>query len=206
MLGVSSGAACIATCAPVLIPCLLGEAKGVVGNVWITGQFLIGRLAGYLLFAVLAWIVGRVLLPEGGWHDLLIGTAYAGFSALLVGYGFFKKEETCERGCPNKFPYASGTGTASLPVIAGFVTGLAFCPPFLAAFAGAAGEPSLAGSLFFFIAFFAGTSIFFIPAPLVGFFRNFAPLRMIGRMAAGLMGLYFLYSGIILMTGGISRL
>ena len=46
ILGLSSGVACIATCAPVLIPYLLGEGKGIVHNCWVTGQFLLGRLVG----------------------------------------------------------------------------------------------------------------------------------------------------------------
>jgi hypothetical protein len=31
-------------------------------------------------------------------------------------------------------------------------------------------------------------------------------LQQIGRMAAGLMGLYFLYSGIILIIGGYGKI
>ncbi len=207
ILGVSNGAACIATCAPVLIPCLMGEGKGIPGSIRITCEFLLGRLAGYLFFAVLAWIVGRMLLPETPWHNLLIGSAYAVFSVLLVHYGFLKNDAAAPAECGNaRRLFFLRSETASLPVVAGLVTGLAFCPPFLLAFTGAAQQPSLPGSILFFLAFFAGTSLLFIPAPLVGAFRRFGALKTVGRLAAGVMGLYFLYSGFILILGGIHKL
>jgi hypothetical protein len=190
----------------VLIPCLLGEGRSAIGNIWITGQFLVGRLAGYLLFAVLAWVAGRVLLPEGAWHDLLIGALYAAFAAMLIQYGFFKKAGRCKTGCVEKNRLLKDMGPASLPLAAGLATGLAFCPPFVLAFTGASQQASLWGSVLFFLAFFAGTSILFIPAPFVGYFKKYSALQAIGKMAAGLMGLYFLYSGIILLAGGICKL
>jgi hypothetical protein len=205
-LGLSNGVSCVAYCAPVLLPYLLGEGKGVFGNCLLTGQFLLGRLLGYLLFAVLAWAAGRMLLPEGPRHDLLIGCAYGLFAVLLIHYGFFKVNASCEAGCTKAYHRFLSFEKASLPAVAGLVTGLAFCPPFLLAFTGAAGQESLMGSLFFFISFFAGTSVLFLPAPFVGFSRRFGVLQLIGRMAAGLMGLYFLYSGIILIIGGYGKL
>lgn len=205
-LGLSNGVSCVAYCAPVLLPYLLGEGKGVLGNCLLTGQFLLGRLLGYLLFAILAWAAGRILLPEGPRHDLLIGFAYGLFAVLLIHYGFFKMNPPCEAGCTRTYHRFLSLQKASLPAVAGLVTGLAFCPPFLLAFTGAAGQGNLMGSLVFFISFFAGTSILFLPAPFVGFSRRFEVLQQVGRMAAGLMGLYFLYSGIILIIGGYGKI
>ncbi len=42
ILGLSNGAACMAYCAPVLIPYLMGEGRGIVRNAWLTFQFLLG--------------------------------------------------------------------------------------------------------------------------------------------------------------------
>jgi hypothetical protein len=93
-------------------------------------------------------------------------------------------------------------GPALLPVAAGFATGLSFCPPFLLAFTGAAGEASLPATMLFFFSFFLGTSLLFVLAPLVGVFSRFPVLQIVGKMAAGLMGFYYLYSGVILLAGG----
>jgi hypothetical protein len=90
-----------------------------------------------------------------------------------------------------------------LPVAAGFATGLSFCPPFLLAFAGATEQTSLFGAMLFFFSFFLGTSLLFVLAPFVGAFSRFTALQIVGKMAAGLMGLYYLYCGIILLVGGL---
>jgi hypothetical protein len=208
ILGLSNGVACIATCAPVLIPYLLGEGKGIVHNCWVTGQFLLGRLLGYLLFAVLAWMVNITVLQQSNLRNLLIGTAYVLFAGLLIYYGFFKKAEaSCEAACNlNIYQRLSAFRPELLPVAAGLATGLSFCPPFLLAFTGAARQTSLPASLLFFFSFFLGTSLLFVLAPFVGAFQRFAVLQIVGKMAAGLMGLYYLYSGSIMLIGGLMKL
>jgi sulfite exporter TauE/SafE len=204
MLGLSSGAACMAVCAPVLVPYLLGEGQAIIKNALFTGQFLVGRLLGYLLFSVLAWGVGRAIIQGGSRHDLIIGTAYLLFAALLLHYGFFGTEKSRERACTKERRLQLiASWPAILPIASGFATGLSFCPPFLLAFTGAAEQTTLLGSAIFFLFFFLGTSIPFLFAPLVGLFRGFSTLRLIGKMAAGVMGIYYLYSGTILLLGGI---
>jgi sulfite exporter TauE/SafE len=205
LLGLSNGVACIATCAPVLIPYLLGEGKGIARNYWLTGQFLFGRLLGYLLFAVLAWTVSSTILRETGQKNLIIGVAYILFSGLLIFYGFFKKpNSSCGAVCDqSRYQILLANWPALLPAAAGLATGLSFCPPFLLAFAGAAEQTSLFAAMLFFFSFFLGTSILFVLAPFVGLFKRFAVLQIVGKMAAGLMGLYYLYSGIILIVGGL---
>jgi len=193
----------MAYCAPVLVPYLLGEGKGILQNSVLTAQFLLGRLVGYLLFAVLAWGINRSILQGVSKPDLVIGTAYVIFSLLLIYYGFFKTRTSCETTCTHGLRHKLMTILpVSIPMIAGFVTGLSLCPPFLLAFTGAVEKTTVLQSMFFFFAFFLGTSIFFIPLPFSGLFRGFAALRIIGRMAAGLIGVYYLYSGLVMLIGG----
>ena len=203
ILGLSNGATCISYCAPVFIPYLLGEGNSILRNSVLTVQFLGGRLLGYLLFAVLAWGINRSILQGANKPDLLIGAAYVIFSLLLIFYGFFKTRTSCTSTCATGLRHRLLTiWPGSIPVIAGLVTGLSFCPPFLIAFTGAVEKTSVLQSMFFFFAFFLGTSIFFIPLPFSGLFRGFSALRIIGRMAAGLIGVYYLYSGIVMIIGG----
>jgi sulfite exporter TauE/SafE len=208
ILGLSNGMACIAICAPVLVPYLLGEGKGIVSNYWVTGQFLFGRLSGYLLFAVLAWTVSSAILQETGQRSLIIGIAYILFSGLLIFYGFFKKTNaSCKAACsPNKYKRLLAFWPSFLPVAAGFATGLNFCPPFLLAFTGAIEQTSLLAAMLFFFSFFLGTSLLFGLAPFVGGFKRFPVLQITGKMAAGIIGLYYLYQGIILIIGGLKTL
>jgi len=90
-----------------------------------------------------------------------------------------------------------------IPVAAGLLSGIALCPTFLLAMTDAAGKGSLSYSLFFFFMFFIGTSVFFIPIPFVGALRRLTALRIIGKMAAGIVGLYYLYAGIITVIAGV---
>lgn len=57
LLGLSNGAVCLAYCAPVLIPYLLGEGKRISRNFAVLIRFLAGRLLGYLLFGIMAWAI-----------------------------------------------------------------------------------------------------------------------------------------------------
>jgi sulfite exporter TauE/SafE len=207
ILGLSNGVTCVAYCAPVLVPYLLGEGKSIPQNSVLTVQFLLGRLSGYLLFAVLAWGLHRSILQRLTNPELLIGPAYVIFSLLLIFYGFFKTGTSCATDRMNRLRHKLMTiWPASLPLIAGFVTGLSFCPPFLLAFTGAIKKTSLSQSMLFFFTFFLGTSILFIPTPFVGMFRRFSALKMIGKMAAGLIGVYYFYSGMVMLIGGIQRI
>jgi sulfite exporter TauE/SafE len=203
ILGLSNGATCITYCAPMLVPYLLGEGKGILRNSVFTVQFLSGRLVGYLAFAVLAWVINRSILQGVSKPDFIMGPAYIVFSMLLIFYGFCQTRASCATRCTTGLRHRLLTiWPSSLPIIAGFVTGLSLCPPFLLAFTGAVEKTTLLQSLFFFFAFFLGTSIFFIPLPFSALFRGFTALRIVGRMAAGLIGVYYLYSGIIMFIEG----
>jgi len=61
----------------------------------------------------------------------------------------------------------------------------------------------LAHAILFFFSFFLGTSLLFVLAPFVGALGRFPVLQIVGKMAAGLMGLYYLYEGVILIIGGL---
>ena len=85
----------------------------------------------------------------------------------------------------------------------GFLTGVNVCPPFLLAFSDAAQFPRLGQSLLFFTAFFIGTSAYLAPLPLVGMVGRRESVRTIGRLAAGIVGLFYLYSGIVNVAAGM---
>ena len=203
VLGLSNGTTCAAYCAPTLLPYLAGESRGIARSAVLTGEFLIGRLFGYMAFAVLAWGVHRMILPGGTRQEILIGAVDIVFSLLLIFYGFFRTEARCAASPSNVLTRRiTALWPAALPVAAGFATGLSFCPPFVLAFTNAAGQADLLSSLAFFFAFFAGTSVLFAAAPFIGAFRGFQALKIVGKMAAGLVGLYYLYSGVIRLIGG----
>jgi hypothetical protein len=185
---------------------MLGEGKGVVQNFISLTQFLVGRLAGYLVFAVFAWLLNWSILERSGSKGLLIGVLYIIFSCLLILYAFFKKtDDAC--AVRRVDDIAEKIGIPFLvPAMAGLLSGIAFCPPLLLAMTDTAASGNLFYSLFFFFMFFIGTSLFFIAIPVVGALRRFQALRVIGKMAAGLAGLYYLYAGIMSVVAGLKNI
>jgi sulfite exporter TauE/SafE len=231
LLGLASGITCVASCAPVMLPLFMGQGRRVGQNGWLLAQFLLGRLVGYLLFGLLAGLAGRMILRAGGPAGILFGGIYFLMGALLLLFGMAEfvrmprpigillgsagsaspepdpgREADPRLGCPvpprrvrRWLDFAPGL----FPLALGFLTGLNVCVPFVAAFTAAAGQGSLTASLFFFLMFFAGTAVFFLPFPFLGAFHHVAALRTIGRFAAIFMALYYLYSGVISLLGGI---
>jgi sulfite exporter TauE/SafE len=90
-----------------------------------------------------------------------------------------------------------------LPAALGFLTGLNLCPPFLLAFSNAVAAQKLGGSILFFISFFIGTLVYFIPLPFLGLLSRNEVLGKVGKMAAVIVGAYYGYTGIIMVIGGM---
>jgi sulfite exporter TauE/SafE len=202
LLGLANGTTCLAFCAPALIPFLMHEGQTVRQNLVTLVKFLGGRMGGYLIFGLLAWATGSLLAGAAGYEGLLIGIAYVGLSVLLLVAVLRKKAPagSCAfegaRANLNRWP-------ALLPLGMGFLAGLKICPPLLLAFTGAASTGTLVGSLVFFLAFFLGTSVYFIPIPFLGVFRRVSALQIVGKFAAVIVSLYYLGAGILLLAGGV---
>ena len=205
LLGLANGTTCLAFCAPALIPFLMHEGQTVRQNLVTLAKFLGGRLGGYTLFGLLAWATGSLLLRAANYQSLVIGAAYVGLAALLLVAVLRKKAPAgaCAFGGAqaklSRWP-------ALLPVGMGFLAGLKVCPPLLLAFTEAASTGTLTGSLVLFLTFFLGTSIYFIPLSFLGAFARGTALRIVGQFAAVIVALYYLYSGILLLAGGIQQL
>lgn len=135
-------------------------------------------------------------------YQSLIGVAYVGLSALLLVAVLRKKapSDTCALG---EAQAKLSRWPALLPIGMGFLAGLKVCPPLLLAFTDAASTGTLIGSLVLFLTFFLGTSIYFIPLSFLGMFAQTSDLQIVGKFAAVIVALYYLYAGILLFTGGI---
>ncbi len=90
-----------------------------------------------------------------------------------------------------------------MPGLLGLMTGVNVCPPFLMAFGNAAQFATLRQSLLFFAAFFVGTSVYVAPLPLVGMVGQHEVVKTVGRLASGVVGLFYLYSGVVSVAAGM---
>jgi len=202
MLGLSVGLVCVASCGAVLVPWLIVQQRTVVATAWLLAQILAGRLAGYLLFATVAWAVGLVLVPEDlKTRALVFGLAHLALAATLFWYVLLAGPSPHRRedGKRDTFRMSSiRRRIARLgPAALGFLTGINLCPPFVVATVRAAEMHSLAASLAFFAVFFAGTSVWFVPFLAAGAARRIPEARLVARIAMGIIAAYYGYLGTV---------
>ncbi len=203
LLGIANGGSCLTACAPVFLPYMVAEGRPFRLSIRPVFCFLTGRLAGYLAFAVFAWEAGKWIRsePRGG---VLFGVVYATLAVVLVFYGFGTRDSACAAlGLSARIPAILSRSPMALPTLMGLLTGLTLCPPFMTALAGAANQISLFSTLLYFLSFFIATSLYLAPFPFVGFLGRFASIRIVGRMAAGVMGCYLFYKSLIMISGGL---
>jgi len=197
LLGLSSGAVCLTVCAPILVPYLLAEAKAVRSDFGSLGAFLAGRLVGYIGFAVLAWSVGALLHRAVSSFALLVSLVYVLLGAIMVLYGLIRPRSTCAAAGAGRLLRSRVFAKPPLfPALLGLLTGLNLCPPFLLAFTEAANSRSLSGSVLFFLAFFFGTSLLFLPFPMLGALRRFPSVQAVGRLASIVVGAIYCVMGL----------
>jgi len=202
LLGLASGGACLTYCAPVLVPYLLGEGGTVRASLVPVGGFLGGRLVGYMVFAILAWLAHSVVSKSVPHQKVVFAVIAIVLASLLIVYGFTDRERHC-RAATDVTANPSRRSFMLMPISLGFLTGVNVCPPFLLAFSRAAQLSQLWQSLLFFVAFFVGTSVYIAPLPLVGLTCRSEKIRIVGRLAAGIVGLFYLYSGLASMVAAL---
>jgi sulfite exporter TauE/SafE len=199
ILGLSTGAVCLAYCGPVLLPFILGEGTTIIQNAKSVGLFLGGRLIAYILVGFLSGLLGLALIQHSLQNRFVFGIIYTILAFFMIAYGFYRFREICLGRKQPILQHRLGKWPMAVPLAGGFVTGLNICPPFLLAITGAVETHRLSGGLVFFLLFFLGTSIYFIPMPFLGFFRRKQVLQVIGKFAAILAGLLYLYKGVFSM-------
>ncbi len=190
LLGVSTGTVCITTCAPSAVPLFLSREWSPRRNALGTALFFGGRLAGYLLFGLILGALGALaagyLTPL--WEGRIGALAYLLTGVLLLMEGIFYNLEKPRFQCfmKKRYPWTGGL------FLFGLLTGLHFCPPFFAAAVRvtAEGGGPLQGGLFFLF-FFLGTSLYFLPLLAAPWLTRKPAVRLVARMTLLLMGGYF---------------
>lgn len=193
-LGLSSGTACLAFCAPAIMPYFLYKDEGAIKNYIYLMQFFFGRLIGYMIFGLFAWYIGKLVLLSNTYKPVLMGIAYMLIAAIFV-YEYFKGKRHCAVKKLSKLKASTGLGA----LIIGFATGINLCPSFLLIFTEAVNAESLFSSLSVFFLFFCGTTIYFLPLPLIGLIKLNDEFRTISKILIVLLAIYYFYRGLTMM-------
>jgi Cytochrome C biogenesis protein transmembrane region len=199
ILGLSSGSACLATCGMVMFPYLMAGEAGVKKIAIDLSLFLLTRFVIYFMLATLAWHFGQAFFNNPVVRNIIPGILYIVFAILLVWYSIDKNRNPV---CPAKI-IKSVNDRRLVPVLLGVVNSLGFCPALFLILTKSAIQVTLAQSYIAFLAFFAGSSLWFLPLPLAGKIRKKEVLRNIGILATGLAGIIFMIKGLTNLIGGI---
>ncbi len=203
VLGLASGPACLASCGPVVVPSLLSERTGWRANLGYLSAFLATRFLGYVIFAAVAWQVGRMASLAPAERTPVYGIVHVLLAAALLWYAW-SVGRGCARECTapelvtiGKVKKHSIPGAALL----GLLTGISLCPPFVAAGVRAAELGSLAGALLFFAVFFFGTAVWFLPFLSFSCIKRNEAVVTVARMAMVLIALYYGFVGVAMLAG-----
>lgn len=201
LLGISSGGICLLYCLPVLFPFLAAEGRSTRMNYRYLAVFMSGRLGGYILFAVAAWMTGKIIINNGAIREMIFASAYIVLSVFVVMYVLSHSHRACNTAYIGRiFSGMKVKGSSFTAPVIGFLTGINLCPPFLLAFTGAAGQDGLAECIMFFVFFFAGTALYFLPVPFVGVIGN-KNFKTVGIMSAVFVAGYYFIKGLVVLAG-----
>jgi sulfite exporter TauE/SafE len=192
-LGLSTGVFCLAYCAPVFVPFMFSDKRGIKQGARIVAELALGRLVAYLTFGVVAGYLGMQL--EGPFFQRVVGIAMVVLSVFLLLYVATKRWPhlpLCR--------WVSGR-YFQLPIIFGFFTGINICPPFLLAISYTFGLRSMAKGMLLFGGFFLGTSIYLVLLLPLGYLGMWQNLRLIALVTALLSGAFFFLMGLIRLVG-----
>ncbi len=184
LLGIATGHICLATCGPVYLPFMVQKDRNLRQSTFIILEISAGRFIAYALFGLAAGFVGAQISAINRTYFTV--SAYVLFSIFLLISAF--RTSRCEGGCAttkwNKF--------AEWPILLGFLTGINFCPSFMIALTQAVDLSGPVAGALLFIAFFVGTSLYFIPLVFFGILGKQQLLRKFARIAALLVSIWFI--------------
>jgi hypothetical protein len=199
ILGLSSGSACLATCGMVMFPYLMAGSAGVKRIATDLLLFLFTRLFVYIILATVSWFFGQTFFINSVVRNVVPGILYIVFAVMLVWYAISNNRT---RECPAKI-VTTVNNKRLVPVLLGVVNSIGFCPALLIILTTGATQGTLVQSYLSFLAFFIGSSIWFLPLPLAGKIRKKEVLKTIGILATGLAGIIFMIKGITNLIGGL---
>jgi sulfite exporter TauE/SafE len=199
ILGLSSGSACLVTCGMVMFPYLMAGPAGTKKIAADLSVFLLTRLVIYFLLATLVWFFGQAIFANSLMRNFVPGILYIVFAVMLVWYSIGHNQK---KDCPAKIVTAVDNKRL-IPIFLGVVNSLGFCPALLIILTKGATQSSIVQSYLAFLAFFIGSSLWFLPLPLAGKIRKKQIIETIGILATGLAGIIFIIKGITILIGGL---
>ena len=187
LAGLSVGAFCLTYCFPFMGVFFVAETRDIRKNLRVLGEFLAGRLVGYLCFGLLVGYLGQTLDPR--WLRLATDISFIALSLVLFFYllGVIREKSFCKT--PRWLKSRS-------PVFMGFFMGINLCPPFLLSLTYVLSRKSPFYGMVYFALFFLASSIYFLPLAFVGLASKAQEFRRMARFSGFLVAAIFFIYGI----------
>lgn len=183
----------------IMLPYIMAGSAGFKRITIDLSVFLLTRLTVYFILATVTWYFGQALFSSIFLRNYLPGVFYIVFAVLLIWYSIGKNRR---KDCPAAI-VSSVENHKLVPLLLGIVNSIGFCPALLLIITKSATQGTLTGSYLAFLAFFAGSSLWFLPLPFTGAIKKRKVLETIGVLATGLAGTIFIIKGITIIIGGI---
>jgi len=188
LLGLSVGLYCLAHCLPFVSSYLVSEKRSVKKNFNLIFQLIIGRFFGYLLFGAFFGYLGEKINNQILDSILIISLILLSVLLILHALNLFKFKWACHFQVLKK--------RKSTPLFMGFLLGFHLCPPFLLSVAYVIKLGSLWQGIVYFIMFFIGTSLYYLPITFLGPLAKMKEFRLAARIASLIVGSGFIIYGL----------
>jgi len=197
LLGISTGIFCFTYCVPFIAPYLASEERKLGRNFKIILEFTFGRLSGYILFGAIFGYLGEKISNQAVNLILIISLMLLSVVLIFYALGFLKSKGIFCSAKYIKFKEKS-------PILMGFLMGINICPPFLMSLAYVFTLHSALKGIIYFLMFFAGTTLYFLPITFLGFLGKMKEFRLVARISGLIVGMAFLVYGIYYIIRGLT--
>ncbi len=197
LAGLSIGLFCLGYCVPFVAPFMVAEERAGKKDIGVILKFIFGRFLGYLLFGAVVGFVGERF--QGDMMNFAMSAAMIvlAIAAMLYGVGLLNARRF-------SFCAAISKQTGGFPLLMGFLMGFNLCPPFLMSIFYVATLGSVLKGIVYFIFFFIGTSLYFLPLFFLGFLNRLKEFQLVGRISAVIVGaLFFIYGMYNMLRDGV---
>ena len=189
LLGLSTGVYCLAYCIPFVAPVMVFEPREKKKDFSVISKFILGRFFGYLVFGAVFGYLGQRIDNVNINLMMFIALMILSLVLILQGIGLIgaKKFSVCAK--IKKF-------NPKLPILMGFLMGINICPPFLMSLGYVFSLHSAVKGVLYFLMFFIGTSLYFLPLFFLGYLNKIKEFQVVGRISALIIGSFFLLYGL----------
>jgi len=188
LLGIGTGATCLATCSPVYLPYLLNEERKLSKSLLVITEISLGRFISYIAFGALAGYAGSSIANVN--RTVFTAVAYILLSVYLVLSAVRTRQHDKKCHIPKAAAFTKNA------FILGILTGINFCPSFLIALSKAVNLGGPISGMSLFLGFFVGTTLYLIPMAFIGMLAKVKQMKTMAQLASILIAIWFCYQGV----------